>query len=137
MFISTDSIYAWDYEYRFNKQEFKSNEYIKKNMTISLAGIKLFVLVGNMTGSAAELFCHVVKQHKLGILVGEKTSGGTHTMATFSVANRFTFGLPNGRILDYISGEDLQKHKGVCPDVFVEEQSALGKATKLSKENNN
>ena len=53
MLITNDSIHAWDYEYRFNKQEFKSNEYIKKNMTISLAGIKLFVLVGNMTGSAA------------------------------------------------------------------------------------
>lgn len=132
MFISIDSVPAWDYEYRFNEQEFKSTEYIKKNTAFSLAEKKIYVLMGNKTGSAAELFCHVIQKQKLGILIGEKTSGGTHTMATFPVAGRFTFGLPNGRMLDYSSGVDLQQSWGIIPDVQVEEQTALDKAIELA-----
>lgn len=131
-FIPEDSIPLWIWEDRYNDVQSSRQMYSVNSLpNKKTSAKKIYVLVNHSTGSTAESFSYIMQSKKLGILVGENTSGGVHTMATFPVASEFTFGLPNGRILDVISREDIQKTNGLQPDYMVASKDALELCLKI------
>ncbi len=137
-FLKQDSTPLWRWEYRYNEEDFSSLDYSFRIPDESkMTDKKLYVLVSSRTASASELFLFGCQSNGIGLLVGENSSGGTHSMATFPVAERFTFGLPHGRKLDPTSGIDTQTKGGIVPDVTCSETVALEKALDLIRKKEN
>ncbi len=131
-FIPHDSIPLWTWEDRYNEEESSRQVYSVSSLPEAKPGFqKVYLLVSHSTGSTAELFSDVMQSKKLGTLIGENTSGGVHTMATFPIADEFTFGLPNGRMINVDTGEDIQKTDGIAPDIMVAADDALELCLKI------
>lgn len=136
-FIPQDSIPLWTWEDRYNDVESSKQTYSVSSLPYAKPSFKkIYILVSHSTGSSAELFSHIIQSKKIGTLIGENTSGGVHTMATFPVADEFTFGLPNGRMIDVVSKEDIQKTNGIQPDFMVAAKDALDLCLKIIETEN-
>jgi carboxyl-terminal processing protease len=78
---------------------------------------RVAVLTGSATGSAAEIFAHVLQYEKRATIVGRRTAGAVIISRTYSLPGGGTLQLP---IQDY-RGRDGQRleGRGVTPDVGV------------------
>lgn len=130
-FIDQDSLPLWKFESRYNGQETSEIKFAKRRNKTNLVNKDIYILTSDKTASSAEVFTQICKSNKLATVIGMPTAGGTHAMATFQVLNEFTFGLPHGRILDFVTGEDTQKQNGIVPDIATKEDEALNKAIEV------
>jgi hypothetical protein len=96
-----------------------------------LVGKPLWVLISNMTGSAAEEFADHVKEFKLGTLVGRTTAGAANNNTLFPVAPAFLASISVGRPVHAVSGSNWEG-TGVATDVDVPVSAALDKAHLLA-----
>ena len=87
--------------------------------------VKLYVLIGKGTFSAAEAFTRDVLTFKRGISIGERTKGGGHSGRSMPVDYGFLVFMPTEVASNEIEG------KGVSPSVLINERDALIKAQEL------
>jgi len=85
---------------------------------------KIYLLVSNRTGSAAEHFSLAMKSTGRGTLIGEPTAGANHFGGPSPLNEHFAVWMPVGRTYDIKTGKDWEGD-GVAPDVAVDPKQAL------------
>ena len=83
-----------------------------------LDGIPLYVLINQMSFSAAEMLAFILQKQKKATLIGVPTAGGGHTIGNYPISNGFSVNLPVGKVIDPISKDGWEK-VGVQPDVEI------------------
>jgi hypothetical protein len=94
------------------------------NDVTTLRDAKVYLLVSNATGSAAEHFSLAFKSTGRGTLIGEATAGANHFGGPQPLSNNFVVWMPVGRTYDIKTGKDWEG-TGVAPDIAVEPKQAL------------
>lgn len=94
------------------------------NDTTSLRDAKVYLLVSNVTGSAAEHFSLAFKSTGRGILIGEATAGANHFGGPVPINEHFSVWMPVGRTFDIKTGKDWEG-TGIAPDIEVDPKQAL------------
>jgi retinol-binding protein 3 len=89
-----------------------------------LAGRPVYVLIGPLTGSAAEEFAYDIQTHKLGVTVGAVTWGGAHPGGMFRLSDHFAAFIATGRAINPITNTNWEG-VGIQPDVAVKPEEAL------------
>jgi hypothetical protein len=85
---------------------------------------KVYLLVSNRSGSAAEHFALAVKSSGRGTLIGEATAGANHFGGPVPLNDHFAVWMPVGRTYDIKTGKDWEGD-GVAPDIAVDPKQAL------------
>ena len=85
---------------------------------------KIYLLVSNRTGSAAEHFSLAMKSTGRGTLIGEATAGANHFGGPAPLNEHFAVWMPVGRTYDIKTGKDWEGD-GVAPDIEVDPKQAL------------
>jgi hypothetical protein len=85
---------------------------------------KVYLLVSNRTGSAAEHFSLAIKSSGRGTLIGEATAGANHFGGGQPLNEHFGVWMPVGRTYDIKTGKDWEGD-GVAPDIVVDPKVAL------------
>jgi C-terminal processing protease CtpA/Prc len=94
----------------------------------------VFVLTSKRTFSAGEELAFILQTRKRGVIIGEKTDGGTHPGASFRISPHFEASVPIGRGISPITGSDWEGI-GVTPDIPVPQEQSLSRAYLLALEN--
>jgi len=81
-----------------------------------LKNIPLYILTGDHTFSAAEMFSFSLQGHKRATIVGENTYGGGHGIRPFEMAQGFTAFIPFARFYHPVTKESWEV-VGVKPDI--------------------
>ena len=90
----------------------------------SLRDAEVYLLVSNVTGSAAEHFSLAFKSTGRGTLIGEATAGANHFGGPTPLNDNFAVWMPVGRTFDIKTGKDWEG-TGVAPDIEVDPKLAL------------
>ena len=85
---------------------------------------KIYLLVSNKTGSAAEHFSLAMKSSGRGTLIGEPMAGANHFGGPSPLNDHFAVWMPVGRTYDIKTGKDWEGD-GVAPDIAVDPKQAL------------
>jgi len=85
---------------------------------------KVYLLVSNRTGSAAEHFALAMKSTGRGTLIGEATAGANHFGGGRPLNEHFAVWMPVGRTYDIKTGKDWEGD-GVAPDIAADPKLAL------------
>jgi C-terminal processing protease CtpA/Prc len=85
---------------------------------------KVYLLVSNRTGSAAEHFALALKSSGRATLIGENTAGANHFGGPSKLNEHFAVWMPVGRTYDIKTGKDWEG-AGVAPDVVADPKQAL------------
>jgi hypothetical protein len=85
---------------------------------------KVYLLVSNRTGSAAEHFALAMKSTGRGTLIGEPTAGANHFGGGQPLNEHFGVWMPVGRTYDIKTGKDWEGD-GVAPDIVADPKQAL------------
>jgi carboxyl-terminal processing protease len=88
-----------------------------------LKGRPVVVLVNGGTGSGGEILASAIKEHRVGRLVGTKTSGCVSTGQMFPLPDNSAIEIATNRVVSGIRGAELNK-VGVGPDVTAEASPA-------------
>jgi hypothetical protein len=86
--------------------------------------VPLYVLTSQSTGSAAEEFSFVLKNHRRATIVGSRTAGAGHMVNGFPIGSGFVLGVSITRVSDPVTGKEWEK-VGVQPDRAVPAEAAL------------
>ena len=86
--------------------------------------VPLFLLTSQGTASAAEEFSFVLKNLKRATLVGTRTAGAGHMVASRPVGHGFSLSVSITRVSDPVSGREWEQ-VGVQPDLAVPAERAL------------
>ena len=105
-------------------QYVRTTHYAIPNGTSSLRAAKVYLLVSNVTGSAAEHFSLAFKSTGRGTLIGEATAGANHFGGPAPLNDNFAVWMPVGRTYDIKTGKDWEG-TGVAPDIEVDPKQAL------------
>jgi len=89
-----------------------------------LPKIDFYLLISNMTGSAAEHFVFALKGQNRATLVGETTGGAGHNVGFFPVLDLYDLAVPIGRTYNPETGEGWQE-TGIDPHIEVSSDKAL------------
>jgi len=89
-----------------------------------LPEIDLYLLISNMTGSAAEHFVFALKGQNRATLVGEATGGAGHNVGFFPVLDLYDLTVPIGRGYNPRTGEGWQE-TGIDPHIEISVEKAL------------
>ena len=85
---------------------------------------KVYLLVSNKTGSAAEHFTLALKSTGRATLIGEPTAGANHFGGPRPLNDHFAVWMPIGRTYDIRTGKDWEG-SGIAPDIAVDPKQAL------------
>lgn len=85
---------------------------------------KIYLLVSNRTGSAAEHFSLAMKSSGRATLIGEATAGANHFGGPAELNEHFAVWMPVGRTYDIKTGQDWEG-AGVAPDIATDPKQAL------------
>lgn len=102
----------------------RTTHYALPNDTTSLRDAKLYLLVSNVTGSAAEHFALAFKSTGRATLIGEATAGANHFGGPSPLGDNFAVWMPVGRTFDIKTGKDWEG-TGIAPDIAVDPKQAL------------
>lgn len=94
------------------------------NESGSLRNAKVYLLISNVTGSAAEHFSLAFKSTGRGTLIGEATAGANHFGGPAPLNENFAVWMPVGRTFEIKTGKDWEG-TGVAPDIEVDPKQAL------------
>lgn len=86
--------------------------------------VPLFLLTSQRTASAAEEFSFVLKNQRRATLVGTRTAGAGHMVASRPIGHGFTLSVSITRVSDPTTGREWEQ-VGVQPDVPVPAERAL------------
>ena len=90
----------------------------------ALRKARVYLLVSNRTGSAAEHFALAMKSTGRGTLIGEPTAGANHFGRGKPINEHFGVWMPMGRTYDIKTGKDWEGD-GVAPDIAADPKQAL------------
>ena len=93
----------------------------------------VYILVNNLTVSAAEALAYNLQQYGKAIVIGEHTLGAANPVEFFFVDGNFQLFIPVSEERNEISKSNWE-HKGVDIDVKIDEAKALTKAHVLALE---
>ena len=96
-----------------------------------LFGAKVYYLISNRTGSAAEHLALAFKRTHRATLIGEHTAGANHFGGVEPLGDGLMAFIPVGRTFDPDTGLDWEG-TGILPDVAVPAADALTEALKLA-----
>jgi hypothetical protein len=85
--------------------------------------VPLFLLISQGTGSAAEEFAFVLKNHRRAILVGRRTAGAGRMVAQIPIGHGFTASISVTKVSDPETGREWEQ-VGVEPDIAVDPEQA-------------
>jgi hypothetical protein len=85
---------------------------------------KVYLLVSNKSGSAAEHFALALKSSGRATLIGEATAGANHFGGGQPLNEHFGVWMPVGRTYDIKTGKDWEGD-GVAPDIAADPRQAL------------
>lgn len=105
----------------------------KKLPGIRLPNMPLYLLVGPVTGSAAEAMAYDLQQLNRASLIGKTTLGGANPAQTFSLPANFRVTIPIGKAINPITGTNWEG-VGVEPDEEIDEELAFEKAYLMALE---
>lgn len=92
---------------------------------------ELFILTSHMTGSAAEVFTHTMKDLNRATIVGEPTTGGSLSSRTYQIRDTILYAsIPNQAVFSAITGK-MWSFSGVEPHVTVQANKALSVAQRI------
>jgi hypothetical protein len=89
-----------------------------------MVGRPLYVLISDVTGSAAEEFAGHVAGYRLGELVGSNTSGAGFRNQLYPVAGTFVLSVSTGRAVLASTGRDWEA-VGIAPTIVTDPAAAL------------
>ncbi|WP_395374693.1 S41 family peptidase [Marinicella sp. W31] len=84
----------------------------------------LFILVGEDTASAAELFAYTLKHHNKATIIGQTTMGIAHAVSAVKINQHFTGRFSMSRLSNPITQKDWER-VGVIPDINTELDKSL------------
>lgn len=93
----------------------------------------VFLLISKTTFSAGEGFAYGLQAQQRAVLVGEKTDGGAHLVASFTLHPHFEASIPIGRSINPVTKKNWQGC-GVIPDFEVPEDQSFDLAYRLALE---
>jgi len=102
----------------------RTTHYALPNETTSLRDAKVYLLISNVTGSAAEHFSLAFKSTGRGTLIGEATAGANHFGGPSPLNEHFAVWMPVGRTFDIKTGKDWEG-AGIAPDITADPSQAL------------
>jgi len=91
----------------------------------------LYILVSKETFSAGEGFAYDIQARKRGIIIGERTDGGSHPGASYRLNQHFEAFIPIGCLTHPITKRNWEGI-GVSPDVPISSERALKVAQKMA-----
>ncbi|MBN1267118.1 MAG: S41 family peptidase [Anaerolineales bacterium] len=91
----------------------------------------VYVLTSSYTFSAGEEFAYNLKHLQRATLIGESTAGGAHPGAPFRLHPYFDVFIPQGRVINPITGTSWEG-EGVVPDIPVSAEKALDTAYRMA-----
>ena len=96
-----------------------------------LADKPLYLLTSRETFSAGEALAIILQSRKRAIVIGEKTDGGAHPGASYTIHPHFEAFIPIGRTIDPLTGTDWES-RGVTPDILLPAEECLTAAHRLA-----
>lgn len=94
--------------------------------------VPIFLLTGERTFSAAEMFAYDLQALNRATLVGEPTGGGAHSVDLYQIDDLFEIYIPTDRAINPITSGNWEG-TGVIPDVAVPAEAALDTAVVLAR----
>ncbi|CAJ1080591.1 retinol-binding protein 3-like [Xyrichtys novacula] len=92
---------------------------------------EVYILTSHMTGSAAELFTHTMKDLKRATIIGESTIGGSLSSGTYQIKENVLYAsIPNQVVFSAIT-KKMWSISGVEPHVIVHANEALSAAQRI------
>jgi len=124
-FFSDEPVHLLSNTTRYMGETFTREDWTLKEINGKrLPEIDLYLLVSNMTGSAAEHFVFALKGQNRATLVGEATGGAGHNVGFFPVLDLYDLTVPIGRGYNPRTGEGWQE-TGINPHIEVSAEEAL------------
>ncbi|MCK4233951.1 S41 family peptidase [candidate division WOR-3 bacterium] len=134
-FFSDEPVHLLTNTTRYMGETFTQEDWTLKEINGKrLPEIDLYLLISNMTGSAAEHFVFALKGQNRATLVGETTGGAGHNVGFFPVLDLYDLTIPIGRGYNPITGEGWQE-TGIEPHIKVSAENALETAHKQALKN--
>ena len=99
-----------------------------------LPDVPVYILTSKDTFSGGEDMAYTLKHHNRATIIGEKTKGGAHPVATMSVSHGFVLILPNAYTEHPVTNSNWES-KGVEPHIDIQSEKALGFAHHYILEN--
>ncbi|WP_096437425.1 S41 family peptidase [Alteribacter populi] len=96
---------------------------------------KLFIIINEKTGSAAEYFAYVLQANKKAIIVGEKSSGAANRNTFYPLNDTLRISISTGTPIIEATSENWEG-VGVIPDIPCDPNNALEKIMSELDENN-
>jgi len=94
--------------------------------------VPLFVLIGERTFSAAEMFAYDMQVRNRATLVGDSTGGGASSVDLYQIDDLFEIYIPTERAINPVTDSNWEGG-GVIPDVVVSSEAALDTALVLAR----
>jgi len=88
----------------------------------------VYVLTSSQTVSAAEDLTYALQATKRGIIVGEKTAGGSHPVGPVFLGHGFVAGIPFAHTYNIHTGTEWEG-TGVLPDIALKADASLDQVT--------
>lgn len=89
-----------------------------------MTGVPIYILTSRSTFSAAEEFCYSMKQLKRAILVGERTRGGAHPVASKVLNDQLILILPEWTSFHPVTKSNWEG-VGIAPDIEAAAEKAF------------
>jgi tetratricopeptide (TPR) repeat protein len=130
--------YFLTYPTQLNSTYYRASDYLQESWIVRdlegkrLTDVPLFLLTGRKTFSAAESFAYDMKARKRGMIVGDSTKGGAHSVDLFVLDDLLEMYLSTARDVNPVTGANWEG-TGVVPDVLVPEACALDTALTLAR----
>lgn len=95
---------------------------------------EIYILTSHMTGSAAEVFIHTMKDLNRATIIGEPTAGGSLSSGTYQIGDSLLYAsIPNQLVLSAITGKPWNI-SGVEPHFSAQAGAALPVAQRIIAE---
>jgi hypothetical protein len=133
--------FFFDERTRLNDAYYRKGEFTEQHWTVpvpfgdAFVEKALYILIGNVTFSAAEDFAYAMQAHKRATLIGEKTRGGGHPIELLVFRKYFiTIDIPNAYSINSVTGTNWEK-VGVLPDIEIPFEETFDYGYRLALQN--
>jgi C-terminal processing protease CtpA/Prc len=91
----------------------------------------VYILTSRETFSGGEEFADIFQSRRRATVIGEKTDGGAHPGASYSIHPHFEAFIPIGHAINPVTGKNWQGN-GIVPDICVPQEQAFEVAYRLA-----